>query len=386
MKTVGFATGVFDMMHDGHFNFLKAARDRCDYLIIGLTTDERCKLEKRKPVMPFAQRRSILMNCKWVDVVVENTGQTKPQMYDRLKFHVLFTTDEYIDRPEFTSFRGYCPDVPVIALPITSGVRTTEQIQRIENDILSSVTTLAKGTSGSVLMMDRRDSKTVLKPICIGVTEAESLRTSNCYHMPMPPPRNIRKLGEPKNFPNITAVNSYREIDIHKMIMGKSWNPTLRIVESYRDRRHKESLIPVETFQHVNDERKMPIIEYWIHQKYCGPTLREWIASHREEDLFVARLKQIIRQLATIIREDLQAQGTVHGDAHCDNVCIDAQDQVYLIDFGWCLHGSFHMVADEYQYWQDCLSQNFDTIHFIDSMLFDFGTEPWIHEVLTAMI
>ena len=68
---IGYTTGVFDMFHIGHLNIIKRAKEQCEYLVVGVTTDELCEKRKNKrPIICQEDRVAIVESIKYVDRVV----------------------------------------------------------------------------------------------------------------------------------------------------------------------------------------------------------------------------------------------------------------------------------------------------------------------------
>ncbi|MDE6042831.1 MAG: adenylyltransferase/cytidyltransferase family protein [Muribaculaceae bacterium] len=95
-KIIGYTTGVFDMFHIGHLNILRRARERCDYLIVGVSTDELVESYKHHtPMIPFANRMEIVKAIRYVDEVVPQTTMDKLEAWKGLHFDVMFHGDEW---------------------------------------------------------------------------------------------------------------------------------------------------------------------------------------------------------------------------------------------------------------------------------------------------
>ena len=93
---IGYTTGVFDMFHIGHLNLLRRAKEKCEYLIVGVSTDEVVRSYKNKtPIIPYDQRAAIVEAIKYVDEVVPQTSMNKTEFLEHRHFDVMFHGDEW---------------------------------------------------------------------------------------------------------------------------------------------------------------------------------------------------------------------------------------------------------------------------------------------------
>lgn len=93
---IGYTTGVFDMFHVGHLNILRRAKEQCDYLIVGVSTDEVVESYKHHiPIIPYEQRAAIVEAIKYVDEVVPQTSMNKTEFLRQRHFDIMFHGDEW---------------------------------------------------------------------------------------------------------------------------------------------------------------------------------------------------------------------------------------------------------------------------------------------------
>ena len=93
---IGYTTGVYDMFHIGHLNILKRAKEQCDYLIVGVSTDELVQSYKHKtPIVPFNERFAIVEAIKYVDQVVPQESMDKFAAWEKLHFNAIFHGDDW---------------------------------------------------------------------------------------------------------------------------------------------------------------------------------------------------------------------------------------------------------------------------------------------------
>lgn len=78
--------GTFDLLHYGHINLLKRARELGDYLIVALSTDDFNRQKGKKSYFPYDERKKLVESIRYVDLVIpEHSWEQKRD--DILKYH-----------------------------------------------------------------------------------------------------------------------------------------------------------------------------------------------------------------------------------------------------------------------------------------------------------
>ncbi len=129
MKKIGYTTGVYDMFHIGHLNILRKAKMHCDYLIVGVTTDELCQAEKKNlPIIPFVERMEIVQSIQFVDEVVPQTNMNKFEAWEKIKFDLMFVGDDWKGTKRWNELekKFKAVGVEIIYLPYTKHTSSTK--------------------------------------------------------------------------------------------------------------------------------------------------------------------------------------------------------------------------------------------------------------------
>lgn len=125
---IGYTTGVFDMFHIGHLNILKRAKEQCEYLIVGVSTDELVmEYKQKKPVIPYEERKTIVESIRYVDEVVPQTDRDKIEAFKKYKFDAMFVGDDWKGDPLFEQVEKELEKhgSKVIYLPYTKNISST---------------------------------------------------------------------------------------------------------------------------------------------------------------------------------------------------------------------------------------------------------------------
>lgn len=101
---IGFTGGTFDLFHIGHLNLLRRCKEECDYLMVGVMSDEFVEHQKgRKPFVPLEERMEIVKGIRYVDEVVpvDFHNTIKPDAWTLYHFDVCFSGDDHANEAGF---------------------------------------------------------------------------------------------------------------------------------------------------------------------------------------------------------------------------------------------------------------------------------------------
>ena len=131
----GYTQGVFDMFHIGHLNLLNNAKKQCEYLIVGVNSDDLVREYKSKvTVIGETERCFIIQNIKAVDKGVIVNTLDKRHLWDKFHFDAVFIGDDWKGNKRWMETERKLQEVgaEVVYLPHTENISST--LLRIERE------------------------------------------------------------------------------------------------------------------------------------------------------------------------------------------------------------------------------------------------------------
>ena len=125
---IGYTTGVFDMFHIGHLNILRRAKEQCEYLIVGVTTDALCFENKNKrPIICEQERAAIVEAIRYVDKVVLQQDMNKLDAVKRYGADAVFVGSDWKGTDTWNKYEEEFASIncSVVYLPHTDGISST---------------------------------------------------------------------------------------------------------------------------------------------------------------------------------------------------------------------------------------------------------------------
>ena len=133
---IGYTTGVYDMFHIGHLNIIERAKEMCDTLIVGVTTDELCYKRKNKyPIICEADRMAIVGAIRYVDKVVPQVDMDKVKAVKELGADAVFVGSDWKGTDAWNKYEKEFAEVgcTVVYLDHTDGISSTILREKLNN-------------------------------------------------------------------------------------------------------------------------------------------------------------------------------------------------------------------------------------------------------------
>ncbi|NMA48499.1 MAG: glycerol-3-phosphate cytidylyltransferase [Tissierellia bacterium] len=119
--------GTFDLLHYGHINILKRAKELGDYLIVAISTNEFNEIKGKKCYFSYEERKKLVESIRYVDLVIpEKNWEQKINDIKEFKVDAFVMGDDW--KGEFDFLKDHCE---VVYLPRTPEISTS----KIKNDL-----------------------------------------------------------------------------------------------------------------------------------------------------------------------------------------------------------------------------------------------------------
>ena len=123
--------GTFDLLHYGHLEILRRAKELGDRLVVGISTDEFNKIKGKKCQISYQKRKEFLEAVDYVDLVIpESEWEQKEQDIINNEIDIFVMGDDW--EGKFDDLKEYCE---VIYLPRTIGISTTKLKSILHNNL-----------------------------------------------------------------------------------------------------------------------------------------------------------------------------------------------------------------------------------------------------------
>ena len=125
---IGYTQGTYDMFHIGHLNLIRNAKAQCDYLIVGVNSDELVRdYKQKKTIVPLHERMDIIGSIRYVDQVVACDTLDKIANQKKFHFQKIFIGDDWKgnERWKKTEIEMKSLGAEVVYLPHTEGTSST---------------------------------------------------------------------------------------------------------------------------------------------------------------------------------------------------------------------------------------------------------------------
>ena len=134
---IGYTSGVYDMFHIGHLNIIQRAKEQCDYLIVGVTSDELCLKRKNKlPIIPEKDRIAIVKAIKYVDKVIVQSDMDKLRIVKDYHVDKVFVGSDWKGTKSWNEYENAFKAVgcEVVYLDHTDGISSTILRERLNSE------------------------------------------------------------------------------------------------------------------------------------------------------------------------------------------------------------------------------------------------------------